>query len=288
MLEYALQPLSMLFKGIFGSRGNFDTAFNLGSDIESQIYNRSLQDRLFMRDDNAIQRMAKDYEAAGFNPLLAVGGTGSANTKAFESSGLEVDTLGKEYQEKELDNLESQKDLLDEQILDLRKTSSRNAKLDNAKIRRNKYIAKLLDIKDAPDGVDISDYDVKDLILLRTLDKGEDAIKGATSSTSSEEDNAYELYKQKNYNYNSLSEKEKKSVDLTLKEKRKGVQKVLKRYDNDGRLYLSVENGSAKAFYIDYTKYGVLLYNGDSQYVFYNDRDFYNWLNENKYKAIKK
>lgn len=287
MLEYALEPLSMLLKGIFGSRGNFDTAFNLGADIESQIYNRSLQNRLFQRDDNAIQRMAQDYEAAGFNPLLAVGGTGAANTKAFESSGADVDTLGKQYQEKELDNLESQKDLLDEQILDLRKTSSRNARLDNAKIRRNKYIAKLLDINDAPDGVDISDYDVKDLILLRTLDKGEDAIKGATSSTSSQEDNAYELYKQEKYNYNSLSEKDKKSVDFTLKEERKGVQKVLKRYDNDGRIYLSVENGSAQAFYIDYTNYGVLLYNGNSQHVFYNDKQFYDWLYENKYKAIK-
>lgn len=287
MLEYVLEPLSKLIQGIFGNRGNFDTLFNLTSGIESQIYNRSLQERLFQRDDNAIQRMAKDYESAGFNPLLAVGGTGSANTKAFESSGLEIDTLGKEYQQKELDNLESQKDLLDEQILDLRKTSNRNAKLDNAKIKRNKYIAKLLDVKDAPDGIDISDYDVKDLILLRTLDKGEDAIKGATSSTSSQEDNAYELYKQNKYNYNSLSEKEKKSVDLTLKEERKGVQKVLKRYDNDGKIYLSVENGSAQAFYIDYTNYGVLLYNGNSQHVFYNDKQFYDWLYKNKYKAIK-
>lgn len=287
MLEYFLEPLSMLIKGIFGNRGNFDTLFNLTSGIESQIYNRSLQERLFQRDDNAIQRMAKDYESAGFNPLLAVGGTGSANTKAFESSGLEIDTLGKEYQQKELDNLESQKDLLDEQILDLRKTSNRNARLDNAKIKRNKYIAKLLDVSDAPDGIDISDYDVKDLILLRTLDKGEDAIKGATSSTSSQEDNAYDLYKQQKYNYNSLSEKEKKSVDLTLKEERKGVQKVLKRYDNEGKIYLSVENGSAKAFYIDYTNYGVLLYNGNSQHVFYNDKQFYDWLYKNNYKAIK-
>lgn len=287
MLEYALQPLSMLIKGIFGSSGNFDTAFNFGAGIESQMYNRSLQERLFKRDDNAIQRMAKDYESAGFNPLLAVGGTGSANTKAFESSGLEVDTLGKEYQEKEIANLDKQKDLLNEQVLDLKGQRERNASLDRAKQRRNRYMAKLLDIKDAPDGIDITDYDVKDLLLLRTLDKGEDAIKQMTSSTDSEQENAYDLYKQQKYNYNSLSEKEKKSVDLTLKEERKGVQNVLKRYDNNGRIYLSVKDGSAKAFYIDYTKYGVLLYNGNSQHVFYNDSDFYKWLDENKYKAIK-
>ena len=288
MLEYALQPLSMLIKGIFGNRGNFDTAFNLGADIESQIYNRSLQDRLFKRDDNAIQRMAYDYEAAGFNPLLAAGGTGAANTKAFESSGSQVDTLAKKYQESEIDNLAKQKEYLDAQINDLKNQSNRNRQLDEAKIRKNKYFAKLLGIKDAPYGIDFNDYSVKDIALLRAFDVGEDTLTNIlTSDNAEEEDKTYALYRNQRFKYDGLKDKEKARIDQTLQYEKEGVQKVANQYDNDGKIYMSKKNGGATAYYVTYTRHGIKLNNGNETKVFYNDSDYYKWLNAQGYKPIK-
>lgn len=53
-------------------------------------YQRNLQQQIFDREDNAVQRRMKDLKAAGFNPLLAAGGaagTGQAVTVSAPQRG---------------------------------------------------------------------------------------------------------------------------------------------------------------------------------------------------------
>lgn len=57
---------------IFNSERNLDYA------KDNLAYQKELQNRIFAREDNAVQRRAADLKAAGFNPLLAAGGAASS------------------------------------------------------------------------------------------------------------------------------------------------------------------------------------------------------------------
>jgi len=51
---------------------------NFLSDLMNRRYNRQLQERIFDREDNAVQRRAEDLEAAGLSKTLAAGGGANA------------------------------------------------------------------------------------------------------------------------------------------------------------------------------------------------------------------
>lgn len=288
MFEFMLEPLVQLGKSIFGNRGNFDTMFNLGTGLESQIYNRGLQQQLFNRDDTAVQRAMADYNAAGLNPLLGLPNAAS-NTKGFESSGLTVDTLGKKQQSIQVENLKKEGDYLDAQKKELESRNAENSRLNAAREAKNKYMAKLLGVSEKyPNGIEFNDYDIKDILLLRTLDKGEDFLKGENPSSTSNDEQAFNDWRESTYDYSKKSDKEKARIDNTIKESKKGLKNVIKRYDNNDILYVQPEKGSAKSFTIEYNNYGVTLYGSNRSVHFYNDKQFYAWLSKNGYSAIRK
>lgn len=67
--------------GVGGAAGQlFNTGYNIWSNQRDFDYQKSLQNEIFAREDNAVQRRVKDLEAAGLNVNLAAGsaaGTGS-------------------------------------------------------------------------------------------------------------------------------------------------------------------------------------------------------------------
>ena len=288
MFEFMLEPLVQLGKSIFGNRGNFDTMFNLGTGLESQIYNRGLQQQLFNRDDTAVQRAMKDYDAAGLNPLLGLPNAAS-NTKGFESSGLTVDTLGKKQQSIQVDNLKKEGEYLDAQKKELDTRNVENSRLNKAREAKNKYMAKLLGLNaaDYPNGIEFNDYDIKDILLLRGLDKGEDWLKKQLDPNPSASDDDFNKYRESTYNYSNKSQKEQERIDNTIKKGIDGLNSVMKKYDNKGILYVQPEKGSAKSFTIEYNKYGVTVYGSNGSEHFYNDKQFYAWLSKNGYSAIR-
>lgn len=78
----ALGGVSTLYN-IFGNERNYAASqrqFELENEryIENRDYQRALQERIFEREDTAIQRAALDAEKAGFSPLT-VAGNGAAS-----------------------------------------------------------------------------------------------------------------------------------------------------------------------------------------------------------------
>lgn len=71
---------------------NYEIALkNLGLSTEQMQYMRSLQERIFERDDNSISRMVKDLENNGFNKLLALGTGGLSNTTVSQPSAPQLE-----------------------------------------------------------------------------------------------------------------------------------------------------------------------------------------------------
>lgn len=68
------------FMGEYYNQKNYDM------QLEQQAYQRRLQQQLFDREDNAVQRRMADLKAAGMNPLLAAGGAAGAGQAVTSSA----------------------------------------------------------------------------------------------------------------------------------------------------------------------------------------------------------
>lgn len=87
--------------GIFGmiqqhQQFEFDKEVQLENwrrEKEQQDYDRKLQQTMFQREDSAYQRKAQDMQRAGFNRLLAVGGSGSGSGPVVKSQAPQLDRV---------------------------------------------------------------------------------------------------------------------------------------------------------------------------------------------------
>lgn len=158
---------------------------NMATSERDFNYNKELQEKIFQREDSAVQRMVEDNRKAGLSPIAGLAGAGTgqaleANTQTFDAPQMSANQLAVDFSSlsslgHQIDNYELSKDQLklNQERLGLEKSSNEanlrqmEANIQATEIRNQ--IARAT-IEDEIEGKKLQNKNVESVIAKRSAD----------------------------------------------------------------------------------------------------------------------
>lgn len=158
---------------------------NMATSERDFNYNKELQEKIFQREDSAVQRMVEDNRKAGLSPIAGLAGAGTgqaleANTPTFDSPQMSANQLAVDFSSlsslgTQIDNYELSKDQLklNQERLGLEKSSNEaNLRQMEANIQATEIknqIARAT-MEDEIEGKKLQNKNVESVIAKRSVD----------------------------------------------------------------------------------------------------------------------
>lgn len=125
----------MSLKGIFDAGSNIlGDIYSIYNNERSYNYNKNLNNKIFEREDNALQRRTADALRAGLSPVFFGANTGAGSGGSVSPQGFNDLQVGKSRIFTELANLRSQTDLNNVSAEVTRKTQEQNESLIDSQV----------------------------------------------------------------------------------------------------------------------------------------------------------
>lgn len=158
---------------------------NMATSERDFNYNKELQEKIFQREDSAVQRMVEDNRKAGLSPIAGLAGAGTgqaleANTQTFDAPQMSANQLAVDFSSlsslgSQIDNYELSKDQLklNQERLGLEKSSNEanlrqmEANIQATEIRNQ--IARAT-MEDEIEGKKLQNKNVESVIAKRSAD----------------------------------------------------------------------------------------------------------------------